>query len=92
MSLDPEESKVRRARHRRSSPEVLKGAGIDFETRNDGAHLIVQKNDRIVDFWPGTGLWITRATGERGRGVFPLVKWLNWKPAPCADREPPYHE
>ena len=71
------ESSARRARHRQSSPEVLRAAGIAFETKNAGAHLIVQHNGRTVDFWPGTGLWRTRPhDGREHRGVFPLVSFL----------------
>lgn len=67
----------KRTTNRRSSARVLRDAGIAFEEKNAGAHLIVRHGDHVVDFWPGTGLWIDRATpGERRRGVFPLVDFL----------------
>jgi len=28
----------------------------------------------VYDFWPSTGLFINRKTGQRGRGVFNLLK------------------
>lgn len=71
------ESSQRRARHRQSSPEMLAAAGIAFETKNAGAHLIVTHNGRTVDFWPGTGLWHLRPhDGRKRRGVRELIAYL----------------
>lgn len=68
-----EESERRRANSRRDSAAMLRGKGVEFVSRNKGAHLVIE--DR-VDFWPGTGLWIVRADQHRGRGVKALCKWL----------------
>lgn len=68
-----EESKERRAKHREKSAALLQERGIEFETKNGGAHLIVRHGDKVTDFWPGTGKWIVRQ-GKKGRGVFPLLK------------------
>jgi hypothetical protein len=65
-----------RSRNRDSSPTILKEAGIAFETKNLGTHLIVTHGDKVVDFWPGTGLWHARR-GPKGRGVFRLISYLN---------------
>ena len=74
MSLDGQ-GHIRRANNRASSPEVLRRHGVEFETKNDGAHLIVTMGDMVVDFWPGTGKFITRGTSSKtGRGVFNLLK------------------
>jgi hypothetical protein len=71
------ESSARRARHRESSPELLSAAGIEFVSKNNGAHLIVTHNGATVDFWPGTGKWNTRpADGKDHRGVKPLIAYL----------------
>jgi hypothetical protein len=70
--VDPEESKRRRASHRKNSAEILRARGIPFESKNAGAHLIVG-DPPVADFWPGTGLWILRKGGS-GRGVFNLLK------------------
>lgn len=67
-----EESKQRRANNRESSADILTKSGIEFESKNLGAHLIVGQ----FDFWPGTGLFINRKTGKRGRGVRNLIKLL----------------
>lgn len=70
----------KRAANRRSSTRLLRDAGFVIEEKNAGAHLVVRHGDDVVDFWPGTGLWIDRATpGERRRGVFSLVDHLKRK-------------
>lgn len=66
-------SQEKRARNRRRSSEILQEKGWRFETRNEGAHLIVEGR---WDFWPGTGLFIDRKTKARKRGVFNLMKVL----------------
>lgn len=56
------------------STNILKLEGIPFESRNGGAHLIV---DGIVDFWPGTGLFIPRdSRWGRDRGVMRLLRFI----------------
>lgn len=68
-----EESKKRRAGHREASPKLLEDASVPFESKNGGAHLIVEGSKSYIDFWPGTGKWITR-NGKRGFGVKNLIK------------------
>lgn len=70
-----DESKQRRANHREQSPKLLEDAGIGFESKNLGAHLIVESTKCLIDFWPGTGKWISRK-GKHGRGVFNLIKHI----------------
>ena len=75
-----EASKVKRASNRTLAPEALAKEGITFESKNDGAHLIVkQDNEKPVDFWPGTGKFICRETGKDGRGVRNVIKHINRK-------------
>ncbi len=71
-----EESRVKRAANRESSAQVLTDAGVEFVTKNFGAHLIVQTAIEYIDFWPGTGLWQVRG-GRRGRGVKQLLAYLD---------------
>lgn len=76
-------SKVKRANNRQSSSEFLLTRGWDFVSYNAGAHLVVVSQERIVDFWPGTGKWIARS-GQKssafqpasGRGVLGLHRYL----------------
>lgn len=69
----------KRAENRVSSSEVLRKAGVPFVAKNNGAHLIV---DDAVDYWPGTGLWHSRTTPTKGRGVMRLLGFLGVKPPP----------
>ena len=69
------QSKERRGRNRESSTALLKRLGIPFQSMNDGAHLVVTTNKQdLIDFWPGTGAFICRKGGKRGRGVFKLIR------------------
>lgn len=71
-----EQSQKKRASNRTSSANLLTKAGIPFESRNDAAHLILNRGDHFIDFWPGTGLWVTRGWKFtiKGRGVRLLLK------------------
>ncbi len=51
------------------STNYLKEKGIEFESKNNGAHLALKD----YDFWPATGLFIHKTTKEKGRGVKNLV-------------------
>jgi hypothetical protein len=74
-------NKLRRAANRERSAGMLQGLGIQFEVKNDGAHLIVRHEGQTVDFWPGTGKFIPRAPRSRhGRGVFNMLKLLGIDP------------
>jgi hypothetical protein len=69
---------VMRREKRRSntenSTELLRQQGIPFESRNGGAHLVV---DGVADFWPSTGLFIPRdRTYSRDRGVSRLLDFV----------------
>jgi hypothetical protein len=71
-----ERSQAKRASNREQSATLLTQAGVPFETRNAGAHLIVNHGGVVCDFWPGTGLWQVRG-GRQGRGVRNLLKAIN---------------
>jgi len=84
-----EDSRRKRASNRNSSAANLAAAGIQFESKNGGSHLVASAADLVVDFWPGTGLWIVRGTGERRRGVRHLIKRLGgkWPPPPNTEHQ-----
>lgn len=63
----------KRASNRDNSADMLRAAGVKFEERNIGAHLIVQAPGETIDFWPGTGLWIVRGSTKRSYGVRNLI-------------------
>ena len=77
--LDQEGSKRRRANNRAGSAQFLRARNFQFKSKNNGAHLVVTQGDLVVDFWPGTGLWIVRGTGVRARGVKRLMGFLRDK-------------
>lgn len=64
---------AKRADNRQQSADLLTNENIPFVAKNGGAHLIVEGRNCYIDFWPGTGKWITR-NGERGFGVRNLIK------------------
>lgn len=69
------ESQKRRAHNRKSSAQLLRTRNIDFESRNGGAHLIVNSKGRRIDFWPGTGRWRDH-NGRTGFGIRRLLLYL----------------
>lgn len=59
------------------STQLLQGAGITFDSRNDGTHLIVFADDvTVIDYWPSTGLWIVRGVDKKDRGVRKLIQYV----------------
>lgn len=71
------EKKVKRASNTVESTRMLLEAGIEYESKNGGAHLIVNTPSGLVDFWPSSGLYIIRSSGQKRRGVRNLFKL--WK-------------
>jgi hypothetical protein len=69
-------SKEKRAHNRENSALLLQERGIQFESKNGGAHLIVTHNGKTVDFWPGTGKFVFRRSTKHGRGVKTLISAL----------------
>ncbi|MBC7602757.1 MAG: hypothetical protein H7255_08880 [Ramlibacter sp.] len=71
-------SQEKRVSNRQSSAEMLASRGVKFTTHNAGAHLIVDAGSHKVNFWPGTGKWITQGWrfGLVSRGVRSLIKHL----------------
>lgn len=67
------DSKLRRSNNRDNALPILDERKIPYESKNGGAHLIVQGKNGKIDFWPGTGKFIARS-GGKGRGVFKLIK------------------
>lgn len=65
-------SKEKRRRNRDSARTILTDNGVQFTVHNNSAHLRVHTNNGVIDFWPGTGLWIC-PDGKRGRGIFKLL-------------------
>lgn len=66
-------SQEKRAANREASAKLLSEAGIAFERKNDGAHLVVTGPFGTYDFWPGTGKWMVRGSTTQKRGVAQLI-------------------
>lgn len=66
-----EDSKQRRAINRERTAEMLREHGIEFVSKNGGAHLIV---DGKWSIWPGTGKWKHHNLPQAGRGVRGLLR------------------
>jgi len=50
---------------------------IPFLKKNFGAHLIVLPESwRRIDFWPGTGLWISHFGSHRGTGINSMLEFM----------------
>lgn len=82
-----QESKERRRSSRERSACMLQSLGVEFESKNDGAHLIVTHNGLTIDFWPGTGKFIPRKRNPKhGRGVFQMLAVLGISP-PKQDKQ-----
>jgi hypothetical protein len=71
-----EVSREARARNRHFGGAALRLARIDFISRNMGVHLVVSHAGAVVDYWPGTGLWIVRGSNLKCRGVKRLIEHL----------------
>jgi hypothetical protein len=68
-------AQAKRRSNTESSTSIIEGSGIPFESKNNGAHLIVAGR---WDYWPSTGLFIDRETKKKGRGVFNLLHFA-WR-------------
>ena len=64
----------KRANNRDASARLLRDVGIVFTEHNGGAHLVVRKDKKTVDFWPGTGKWTVRGSSMYQRGVKNLIR------------------
>lgn len=83
-----QESEERRRSNRERSACMLRSLGVSLESKNDGAHLIVEHAGKTIDFWPGTGKFIPRTTGAKhGRGVFNMLKLLGIEPKTAKEHE-----
>ena len=76
MAFTPLSLKERAHKQERAklAPLRLAEAGIGFDSRNNGQHLIVEGFDCFIDFWPSTDRWNTRF-GLKSRGLHRLIKY-----------------
>lgn len=67
-------SREKRQSNREYSSNKLDELGIKYESKNGGAHLIVEGAHSRIDFWPGTGKFYIRATKGYSRGINNLIR------------------
>lgn len=75
--LMTEQKKAKRASNTEKSTQILRDKGIEFVSKNGGAHLIIDSNNGRINFWPSTGLWTVNGSKKEGRGVFTMIKFIN---------------
>ncbi len=85
ISADWRDHKRERAARRESnlnaSTRMLRDAGIEFDTKNNGLHLVVKTERGVINFWPSTGLWSHAGTSRRG--VNNLIQFVKgWETTP----------
>lgn len=56
--------------------KVLQQNGIPYTVKNAGQHFIVEGKEGYIDFWPGSGKWISRKDGKRGFGLRELIPYI----------------
>lgn len=72
-----------RSQNREAAPAKLNAAGIDFQSSNGGAHIIIKHGDAVIDFWPGTDKWKFRGDFKNRHGIQSLIEFCNReKPKP----------
>lgn len=67
----------KRSCNKEQSTELLKQSGINFKSHNAGVHLEILAGNRVIDFWPSTGLWMVRGGSKyKHRGVRKLIEYI----------------
>ena len=70
-----EYQKQKRNNNKKSSKIILEKWGLNFESKNDGNHLIIKFMGKTADFWPSTGKYCIRGSKYK-RGVKNLIQDL----------------
>lgn len=64
----------RHVRGLRSLALQLADAGMKFQIKNNGHHLIVHAASEIFDVWPATGRWAPRSTRATQQGIGSMLR------------------
>lgn len=75
MKID---SKERKSNNLKFSTQTLIDNGVNFVSKNDGIHLVINHNGIVADFWPSTGKYQVRGKGY-SRGLKSLLRELGVK-------------
>lgn len=71
-------SKGKKAENLKYSTNKLKELGVNFESKNDGLHLIINHGNKVVNFYPSTGKYICNKHNINNRGLKNLIKFLGF--------------
>ena len=66
-------NRMKKQANKQFSTNLLIEQGINFESRNDGLHLVIRTRNGNINFFPSTGLF---NGALKGRGVYNLLKEL----------------
>lgn len=66
-------TRMKKQANKNFSTELLVKEGIEFESRNEGLHLVIRTRKGNINFFPSTGLY---NGAVKGRGVYNLLKEL----------------
>lgn len=69
-------SKAKKKDNKAKSTGILDDLKIPYESKNNGLHLIINYQGKLINFWPSTGNWqYVRSTDkDMHRGIFLLLK------------------
>jgi len=70
------ERKQERVKAKEDCAKVLTDAGIKFQSRSNGGHLLVQSHYGLIDLFILNEKWIIRQTEMRGNGTKKLVDFI----------------
>lgn len=66
-------NRMKKQANKKFSTELLIREGIEFESRDNGLHLVIRTRKGNINFFPSTGLF---NGALKGRGVYNLLKEL----------------
>ena len=66
-------NRMKKQANKKFSTELLIREGIEFESRDNGLHLVIRTRRGNINFFPSTGLF---NGALKGRGVYNLLKEL----------------
>ena len=72
----PEGSEIRKAarKRRKAGRERLRMAGIPYETKNYGIHVVIRSGRFVIDYWPNPGKWTVRGSMVYSRDEDEMIR------------------
>lgn len=78
MTKTPDKRDVERANNRLHNAKKLIEAGVPFESKRNGTHLVIRAPSKdylytVLDYWPGTERWTKRHSNKYYTGTDELI-------------------